>query len=96
MGGGPNHNPALMAVCIVQVVLPLDARPEAAHTAQVVNALSAAMQEALRAHPINAQRAAAGKPPANLVLLRGCGSRCATPFEPSNVHFRSGGEMALG
>jgi 2,3-bisphosphoglycerate-independent phosphoglycerate mutase len=28
-------------------------------------------------HPINAQRAREGKPPANVVLLRGCGSRRA-------------------
>lgn len=31
----------------------------------------------LEAHPINAQRVAEGKPPANVVLLRGCGSRLA-------------------
>jgi 2,3-bisphosphoglycerate-independent phosphoglycerate mutase len=32
-------------------------------------------------HPINAQRAREGKPPANVVLLRGCGSRRAPGSE---------------
>lgn len=58
-----------------QVVRPLDDSPEAAHTAAVVNALSAALQEVLRGHPVNVRRLAEGKAPANLVLLRGCGSR---------------------
>ena len=34
----------------------------------------------VQAHPINAQRVREGKPPANVVLLRGCGSRCAALF----------------
>lgn len=56
---------------------PLDDSPEAAHTAEVVNELSTEIQKALAQHPINEQRRAEGKNPANLVLLRGCGSRCA-------------------
>lgn len=35
------------------------------------------MRQILEDHPINAQRRAEGKPPANVVLLRGCGSRLA-------------------
>ena len=65
----------LLQMSLLQVVKPLDDTPEAAHTAEVVNALSAAFQEVLVRHPVNEQRAAAGKLPANVVLLRGCGSR---------------------
>ncbi|GAB4817188.1 hypothetical protein N2152v2_004234 [Parachlorella kessleri] len=62
----------------LQVVRPLDDSPEAAHTAEVVNQLSAAIRQG---HPVNKQRVAEGKPPANIVLLRGCGSRLAVqPF----------------
>jgi 2,3-bisphosphoglycerate-independent phosphoglycerate mutase len=59
----------------MQVVKPLDDSPEAAHTAAVVNELSAEIQKRLADHPINRQRIAEGKNPANVVLLRGCGSR---------------------
>ena len=38
----------------------------------------------MQAHPINAARIAEGKPAANIVLLRGCGSRCVPcPFQPN-------------
>lgn len=53
--------------------------PQARHTAAVVNELSAEMQRILAAHPINAQRAAEGLAVANVVLLRGCGSRIKVP-----------------
>ena len=56
----------------------MDDSLEAAHTADVVNALSGAMQAALEEHPVNVQRRAEGKGAANVVLLRGCGSRCAS------------------
>ncbi len=62
-------------IAAVQEAKPLDDTPEAAHTAAVVNALSGALRKALEGHPINAQRVAEGKGPANVVLLRGCGSR---------------------
>ncbi len=55
---------------------PLDDTLEAAHTAAVVTEVSAVIRKALRDHPVNAQRIADGKNPANVVLLRGCGSRC--------------------
>ena len=48
---------------------------QAAHTAAVVNELSVEMARILEAHPIAAERKAAGLNPANCVLLRGCGSR---------------------
>ncbi|KAJ4460306.1 putative bisphosphoglycerate-independent phosphoglycerate mutase [Paratrimastix pyriformis] len=51
------------------------ANPAAVRTAAVVNELSAAIQAALTAHPINAARVQAGKNVANLVLLRGPGER---------------------
>lgn len=35
------------------------------------------MRRTLEGHPVNEQRRAEGKPPANVVLLRGCGSRLA-------------------
>lgn len=59
----------------LQVVKALDDTPEAAHTAAVVQEVSAVLREALKHHPVNAQRIADGKNPANVVLLRGCGSR---------------------
>lgn len=75
---GPNGScnwRSALAFCL-QVVKPLDDSPEAAHTAAVVNELSAEIQKRLADHPINQQRRAEGKNPANIVLLRGCGSRC--------------------
>jgi hypothetical protein len=56
---------------------PLDDSPEAAHTAAVVNEASDCIRRVLEAHPANAERVAQGKPPANVVLLRGCGCRLA-------------------
>ena len=53
----------------------LDGSLDAVHTAKVVNALSDRMREILRLHPLNAERVAEGKGPANAVLLRGCGMR---------------------
>ena len=56
---------------------PADA--DAVHTARVVEALSEEMTKVLKEHPVNADRARAGKPPANVVLLRGCGGRLKVP-----------------
>ncbi|KAG2498895.1 hypothetical protein HYH03_003086 [Edaphochlamys debaryana] len=53
--------------------------PEAHFTAGLVNALSDAFRGVLRDHPINKERAAAGLAIANVVLLRGCGSRIRVP-----------------
>jgi 2,3-bisphosphoglycerate-independent phosphoglycerate mutase len=41
--------------------------------------LSDELRRVLEAQPANAQRAAQGLPPANVVLLRGCGCRIAVP-----------------
>lgn len=57
----------------------LDSTPEAAFTAGLVNALSRRMTEMLQGHEINRTRIQQGKPPANCVLLRGCGARIEMP-----------------
>lgn len=54
---------------------PLDDTPEANYTANVVNALSDTLRGALHDHPINKERIADGKEPANVILLRGPGMR---------------------
>lgn len=65
----------------LQIAAPLDATPEAAHTAAVINAVNKLIQGVLETHPINEERRKQGKYPANVVLLRGCGCRLAlTPF----------------
>eukprot|EP00216_Chloropicon_sp_CCMP2111_P000264 CAMPEP_0198244346 /NCGR_PEP_ID=MMETSP1446-20131203/34367_1 /TAXON_ID=1461542 ORGANISM="Unidentified sp, Strain CCMP2111" /NCGR_SAMPLE_ID=MMETSP1446 /ASSEMBLY_ACC=CAM_ASM_001112 /LENGTH=197 /DNA_ID=CAMNT_0043928361 /DNA_START=30 /DNA_END=619 /DNA_ORIENTATION=+ len=46
---------------------------EATLTAAVVNEASETIRSLLEAHPINARRIEEGKPPANCVILRGCG-----------------------
>jgi len=48
-------------------------------TAAAVNAVCAAFRAVLRAHPINAARAARGAPPASALLLRGAGVCVPTP-----------------
>lgn len=48
-------------------------------TSRLVNALSTEMSLILSTHPINAERASAGKPLANAVLLRGCGAALDVP-----------------
>ena len=59
--------------------VPLDASAEALQTARLVNQLSLHMTEKLQEHPINRERIQQGKPPANCVLLRGCGARVQVP-----------------
>lgn len=60
---------------------PIDDTPEAKYTANIVNALSDTLRKALENHPINKQRLAEGKEPANVILLRGPGMRLnVTPF----------------
>ena len=48
---------------------------DAVHTAKLINALSDAFHKVLSQHPINVERVKEHKPPANAVLLRGCGIR---------------------
>ena len=59
--------------------VPLDSSAEALQTARLVNQLSQHMTEKLQEHPINRERIQQGKPPANCVLLRGCGARVQVP-----------------
>jgi 2,3-diphosphopglycerate-independent phosphoglycerate mutase len=53
----------------------IDGTPDQVYTANIVNALSTALCRALEEHPINKERVAQGKPPANVILLRGPGMR---------------------
>jgi 2,3-bisphosphoglycerate-independent phosphoglycerate mutase len=57
----------------VHEVKPLDASPEAAFTAGVLNHFLAEAHRILTANPLNRERAAQGKPPANYLLGRGAG-----------------------
>ncbi len=50
---------------------PLEDSPQAQRTAQIVNEFMKRSHEILSSHPVNIQRAKEGKPPANIVLLRG-------------------------
>ncbi|GIL98398.1 hypothetical protein Vretimale_3768 [Volvox reticuliferus] len=59
--------------------LPTDDTPEAEFTCGLVNALSDAFRAVLEPHPINQRRASEGQAVANVVLLRGCGSRIRVP-----------------
>lgn len=70
---------AVLMPCCDHAVLCCGDHPQAAHTAAVVEELSAEMMRILEAHPLAAERAAAGLNPANCVLLRGCGSRIQVP-----------------
>lgn len=51
----------------------------AKHTCRVIEAVSDALRAALKEHPINKERIAAGKPPANVILLRGAAQTAPNP-----------------
>jgi 2,3-diphosphopglycerate-independent phosphoglycerate mutase len=70
----------------LQTPQPLDPLcSEAIHTAKVITAVDELIRSVLETHSVNEQRRQAGKYPANVVLLRGCGCRLAlTPF--SQLH----------
>jgi len=53
MNGGPTSR--FLAIVLLQVVRPLDDSPEAAHTAEVVNELSAAIRQVLEASQLAKQ-----------------------------------------
>ncbi len=57
----------------VHEVHPLDDSPEAAFTAKILNHFLAAAHRTLTANPLNRERVAQGKPPANYLLVRGAG-----------------------
>lgn len=52
---------------------PLDETAAAQRTAAVANELYRVLREMMREHPLNRERAEAGLPPANAVILRGAG-----------------------
>ncbi|KAG9391879.1 Bisphosphoglycerate-independent phosphoglycerate mutase [Carpediemonas membranifera] len=58
---------------------PLDSTAEARKTADALNTLTKEVTRKLETHPINVERRARGKNPANLVLFRGPGSLAPTP-----------------
>lgn len=53
--------------------MPADDSAEAARTARLVNEFTELCRRRLDSHPVNRERRAAGKPSANVVLLRGVG-----------------------
>jgi 2,3-bisphosphoglycerate-independent phosphoglycerate mutase len=57
----------------ISPVRPMDASPEAARTARVLNEFLARVRPLLVNHPVNVERRAAGKLDANYLLLRGGG-----------------------
>ena len=61
----PKKNGRPMRKCV-----PLDDRPEARRTADIVNRLSELLRSVLAKHPLNKEL----KPPANAILLRGAGT----------------------
>ncbi|KAL7746008.1 hypothetical protein RI367_008686 [Sorochytrium milnesiophthora] len=63
----------------LRVCEPTDDTAEAAMTSNLINHLSDRFVERLMEHPINGQRIAQGKLPANCILLRGCGSCIDVP-----------------
>lgn len=65
------------------------ASAEGARSARAVNAACAALRAALAVHPLTAARARAGRPTANVLLLRGPGG-CATERPFAEVHPRWG------
>eukprot|EP00742_Colponemidia_sp_Colp-10_P007098 GILJ01007621.1.p1 GENE.GILJ01007621.1~~GILJ01007621.1.p1 ORF type:complete len:464 (+),score=62.91 GILJ01007621.1:43-1392(+) len=52
---------------------------KAQRTSQLINELSETIHTMLSSHPINIERIQKGLPPANIVLLRGCGERIDVP-----------------
>ncbi|HXF83526.1 MAG TPA: phosphoglycerate mutase, partial [bacterium] len=62
---------------------PLDASPEAARAAALVNAFTRRSREIMDRHPVNERRRAEGKPPGNAILVRDAGDHL--PAVPSIV-----------
>lgn len=59
----------------VEEARPLDDSPEARAAAAAMNEFTRRVRELLDRHPVNARRRAAGKLPANIILLRDAGDR---------------------
>ncbi|KAL6783755.1 hypothetical protein ACKKBF_B05675 [Auxenochlorella protothecoides x Auxenochlorella symbiontica] len=86
MGGPPGDEPAGPR----KERPPPSARSAACYSAAATRAASDAMRAALARHPVNAERVSRGLPPANVVLLRGCGARLALPAFPARHGLRGG------
>jgi 2,3-bisphosphoglycerate-independent phosphoglycerate mutase len=77
---GPSLSPAVTDAdphepgAQVRQVTATNDTPEARRTADLVNKFHAAAHEVLKGHPLNTERRAADKLPANYILLRGGGS----------------------
>ena len=67
--------------------------PAAERTAELLNRWVQLAHEALRDHPTNAKRIAAGKPPANIVLPRGVG--VAPHLKPFAEQYQMSGAMIV-
>jgi 2,3-bisphosphoglycerate-independent phosphoglycerate mutase len=75
-------------------VLTVQATDEAAaRTAEIVNRWVQLSHEALRDHPVNRERVAAGEPPANIVLPRGVG--VAPHLKPFSEQYEMTGAMIV-
>ena len=64
---------------LLLAAMPTEDAEAARTTAAVTNAVSDLFERLLTQHPINGERERQGKPPANCVLLRGCGIRIKVP-----------------
>ncbi len=74
----------------VMAIAPLDNSQKSKKTADILNEFSKKSHEILKDHPINKNRVASGKPPANMLLLRGVGEYPRIePFE-KKYKLRSG------
>ena len=58
----------------VREIKPLDSSPEAKFTAEILNELAHKFHQVLKDHPVNKERVARGRPPANFILFRGAGT----------------------
>lgn len=56
-----------------------ESNQNAVHTAIILNKLSDWIHEELSKHPINQERVQSNKPPANVLLFRGCGVKLRVP-----------------
>ncbi len=63
----------------VQEVMPMDSSSEAVRTAKLLNTFTKLIYEYLNDHPVNLKRVKEGKPPANIILLRGASRKADIP-----------------
>ncbi len=63
----------------VQEVTPMTSSSEAVRTARLLNTFTKLIHERLKNHPVNLRRIKEGKPPANIILLRGASRKANIP-----------------